>query len=295
MAATRLLRSVRPSATVVSSSSSSPSTAANVRCLVKTGLNSKNGERLITSGDGERRQIVNLKAAAAAAAAAPETVETKTRELDLGSLLANLLVQLKNTAVKKKIRRRQIQKFIEKIIINCRFFTLFAVAGSLLGSILCFLEGSFIVAESYLQYFNSVSRRSDESHAVELLIESLDMFLVGTALVVFGVGLFAMFVGSEKMTEKNRRWVSGSNLFGLFYMKNIPTWVEMESVSEAKSKIGHAVMMILQVGVLEKLKSIPLSSAADLACFAAAILIFSASIFFLSRLNIGGGSRDGYK
>lgn len=46
-----------------------------------------------------------------------------------------------------------------------------------------------------------------------------DMFLVGTALVVFGVGLFAMFVGSEKMTEKNQRWVSGSNLFGLFYMK----------------------------------------------------------------------------
>ena len=45
------------------------------------------------------------------------------------------------------------------------------------------------------------------------------MFLVGTALVVFGVGLFAMFVGSEKMTEKNQRWVSGSNLFGLFYMK----------------------------------------------------------------------------
>ncbi|KAG7020537.1 hypothetical protein SDJN02_17222, partial [Cucurbita argyrosperma subsp. argyrosperma] len=265
MAATRLLRSVRPSSTVVSSSSSSsPSTAATVRCLGKAGLNSKNGERLVTSGDGERRQIVNLKAAAA-----PETVETETRELDLGSLLANLLVQLKNTAVKTKIRRRQIQKFIEKIIIDCRFFTLFAVAGSLLGSILCFLEGSFIVAESYLQYFNGVSRRSDESHAVELLIESLDMFLVGTALVVFGVGLFAMF--------------------------NIPTWVEMESVSEAKSKIGHAVMMILQVGVLEKFKSIPLSSATDLACFAAAILISSASIFFLSRLNIGGGGGGGYK
>ena len=83
-----------------------------MRCLGKTGLNSKNGEPLITSGDGERRPIVNLKAAAAAA---PETVETKTRELDLGSLLANLLVQLKNTVVKTKIRRRQIQKFIEKV------------------------------------------------------------------------------------------------------------------------------------------------------------------------------------
>lgn len=47
------------------------------------------------------------------------------------------------------------------------------------------------------------------------------MFLVGTALVVFGIGLFAMFVGSEKMKEKNRKWISRSNLFGLFYMKVI--------------------------------------------------------------------------
>ncbi|KAG6585629.1 hypothetical protein SDJN03_18362, partial [Cucurbita argyrosperma subsp. sororia] len=256
MAATRLLRSVRPSPPW---------------CLL-----------LLLHHRHPRRRLRRRRRA-------PETVETETRELDLGSLLANLLVQLKNTAVKTKIRRRRIQKFIEKIIIDCRFFTLFAVAGSLLGSILCFLEGSFIVAESYLQYFNGVSRRSDESHAVELLIESLDMFLVGTALVVFGVGLFAMFVGSEKMTEKNRGGPLGRTCL------NIPTWVEMESVSEAKSKIGHAVMMILQVGVLEKFKSIPLSSATDLACFAAAILISSASIFFLSRLNIGGGGRGGYK
>lgn len=47
------------------------------------------------------------------------------------------------------------------------------------------------------------------------------MFLVGTALVVFGIGLFAMFVGSEKMKEKNQKWISRSNLFGLFYMKVI--------------------------------------------------------------------------
>lgn len=147
------------------------------------------------------------------------------------------------------------------------------------------------------------------------------MFLVGTALFVFGVGLFAMFVGPEKMKEENRHWNSGSNLFGLFYMKvikklkkktpnliemkikfltfwflqlfqKLPTWVGMESVSAVKSKIGHAVVMILQVGVLEKFKSIPLNSAADLACFAAAVLISSASIFFLSKLNTGGGGGE---
>lgn len=64
----------------------------------------------------------------------------------------------------------------------------------------------------------------------------------------------------------------------------------MQSVSEAKSRLGHAMMMILQVGVLEKFQSVPLATGLDLACAAAAILLSSACVFLLSRLFI----RDGH-
>lgn len=69
------------------------------------------------------------------------------------------------------------------------------------------------------------------------------------------------------------------------FQRVVPRWVEMKSVAEAKSKLGHAVMMILQVGVLEKFKSVPLVTPTDLACFAATILISSSSIFLLSKLS----------
>lgn len=59
----------------------------------------------------------------------------------------------------------------------------------------------------------------------------------------------------------------------------------MQSIAEAKLKIGHAVMMILQVGVLEKLKNIHFVTGFDLACFAASVLTSSACIFVLSRLH----------
>lgn len=59
----------------------------------------------------------------------------------------------------------------------------------------------------------------------------------------------------------------------------------MKSIAQAKTKIGHALMMILQVGVMEKFKSIPLITGLDLACFAGALFISSASIFLLSRLT----------
>lgn len=67
--------------------------------------------------------------------------------------------------------------------------------------------------------------------------------------------------------------------------QSAPRWVGMESIEEAKSKIGHAVMMILQVGLIEKFMDIPLVTGVDLACFAAALLTSSTSFFVLSRIH----------
>lgn len=134
-------------------------------------------------------------------------------------------------------------------------------------------------------------------------------------MLIFGVGLYVMFVGSKNPKDEALS-LPDSNLFGLFslkvslffffqlliqnnsfinskywffwfFLQSLPTWVEMRSVSQAKSKIGHAIMMILQVGMLEKFKNIPLATSLDLACFAGAVMFSSACIFLLSRLSPG--------
>lgn len=63
------------------------------------------------------------------------------------------------------------------------------------------------------------------------------MFLVGTAMLVFGVGLYAMFMGSKAVNDKGPRFTD-SNLFGLFYMKVrtsqslfLHMWTDMPSFS----------------------------------------------------------------
>ncbi|KAJ0922455.1 hypothetical protein HanPSC8_Chr05g0204011 [Helianthus annuus] len=50
----------------------------------------------------------------------------------------------------------------------------------------------------------------------------------------------------------------------------------MKSIAQAKSTIGHAIMLLLQVGVLENFKSITFVSGLDLASFVAAISMSSA-------------------
>ncbi|CAL8995812.1 unnamed protein product [Prunus brigantina] len=288
MAAARLLRTFKPMTFHSSSSSSLP--PKTLRCSSKAG--SLSGEKRLGGKDDnhERKQMVVVKASMATSDTMSITLKPQVnrgRLADLVSLLTKTnraLLILLRTALKPKPSRQQVQMFIERGIIDCRFFTLLAVAGSLLGSVLCFVEGCFIVLESYFQYFHALSHKMDQGHMVHLLIEAIDMFLVGTAMLIFGVGLYAMFVGSKAVKEKGPRF-SESNLFGLFYMKAPPAWVDMKSVSQAKSKIGHAVVMILQVGLLDKFKSIPLVTPLDLACFAGAVLLSSAGIFILARLS----------
>ncbi|XP_021285061.1 uncharacterized protein LOC110417156 [Herrania umbratica] len=288
MATTRLLRSsTKPLGRIFAPSSSWPSSSVNnVRCVSKGGLD---GEKKVC-GSSEKKPMLAMKAASVEAESVVISEPRDDWGKELASSLAvaiNAMRQVLVLVIKPRPWRLHVQMLIEKVIIDSRFSTIFAVAGSLFGSVLCFMEGCFLILESYLQYFHSLSQKSDPEHIIHLLIEAIDMFLVGTAMLIFGMGLYIMFVGSASM-KGGAPSLPRSNLFGLFPLKTLPAWVEMKSVSQAKSKIGHAVMMILQVGVLEKFKSIPLVTSLDLACFAGAVFVSSACIFLLSRLSVGG-------
>ncbi|KAK7362411.1 hypothetical protein VNO77_04522 [Canavalia gladiata] len=293
MATTRLLRTSRPIQLPPSPTSSSTSSSfmKYVRFQSRVSLN---GDHNIASAKRDTKQVMTVKASMATTdhitTSQPQPgVHQRFLEL-LAALIAtirNAILVLLRAALNTKPWNLQPQMLIEKAIIDCRFFTLFAVAGSLLGSVLCFVEGLLIVIESYAHYFHMLSQSLDQGHLVHLLIEAIDMFLVGTAMLIFGMGLYVMFVGSRTTSKETQQWLCGSesNLPGLFYVELPLRWVGMQSIAEAKSKIGHAVMMILQVGVLEKLKDIPLITGFDLACFAAAVFTSSASIFVLSKLH----------
>ncbi|XP_074365751.1 uncharacterized protein LOC141706810 [Apium graveolens] len=249
------------------------------------------GEKNVVAGGGEKKPIMAVKASVAVVDTTA-TSKTRTSEVvHLSFILANvsaLVLHGLKMITKPRPWRWHIQMLIERVVIDARFFAMLAVGGSLLGSVLCFLEGSFIIIESYLQYLQALSHGSASEHGhhiVHLLIEAMDMYLVGTAVLIFGTGLHVMFVGTQKLKGTGSTVIPKSNFFGLFHLQKLPTWAGMNSIGQAKTKIGHALMMILQVGVMEKFESIPLATGLDLACFAGALFISSASIFLLARLT----------
>nr|GMD91487.1 UPF0114 domain-containing protein [Ipomoea batatas] len=192
MAATgRLLRTSRPCVGIGNSQScysfSGPK-GSSARFVSKGGFGGEKG-----IGDGEKQPKSATKVVAAASARCLVTPEPKTEKglLDLGLLLGKISTLMFQRLRKIAIRLPQklhAQILMEKAIVDCRFFTWFAVAGSLLGSVLCFIE-----------IWDIMATQRSESVYIPFLA---DMFLVGTAMLTFGIGLHVMFVGSNNPKEQ---------------------------------------------------------------------------------------------
>ncbi|KAK3134537.1 hypothetical protein QOZ80_6AG0550460 [Eleusine coracana subsp. coracana] len=175
----------------------------------------------------------------------------------------------------------EFEERVEKFIYACRFMTFLAIGGSLLGSIPCFLKGCVYVMDAFIEYYLHGGTK-----VTLMLVEAIDMFLVGTVMFVFGTGLYELFISNTDNSY-------GSNLFGLFKLPERPKWLVMESVNDLKTKLGHVIVMCLLVGIFDKGWRVTVTSCTDLLCFAASIFLSSACLYLLSRLHTAKGGTNG--
>ncbi|XP_020207360.1 uncharacterized protein LOC109792362 isoform X2 [Cajanus cajan] len=138
-------------------------------------------------------------------------------------------------------------------------------------------KGCTYVTSSFLQYF--VNR----SKVIQTLIEAIDVYLLGTVMLVFGMGLYELFVSNLSLPDQKPS--ERSNLFGLFTLKERPKWLDIKTVNELKTKLGHVIVMLLLIGLFDKSKKAAINTPVDLLCFCASVLLSSSCLFLLSKLN----------
>ncbi|PIN26291.1 hypothetical protein CDL12_00969 [Handroanthus impetiginosus] len=119
------------------------------------------------------------------------------------------------------------------------------------------------------------------------LVEATDVYLLGTVMLVFGMGLYELFISNldKSKTISDGRVTYRSNLFGLFTLKERPRWLEIKTVNELKTKLGHVIVMLLLIGLFDKSKKAIIQSPLDLLCFSASVLLSSGCLFLLSKLS----------
>ena len=84
---------------------------------------------------------------------------------------------------------------LEKLLWNVRYVTLLSVILSIISSIFLIILGSWEIIEAIL-YFNPLIDSSINSNNDLLfkIISSIDLFLIAIVLLIFGFGIYELFV-----------------------------------------------------------------------------------------------------
>ncbi|XP_050208700.1 uncharacterized protein LOC126659454 [Mercurialis annua] len=182
---------------------------------------------------------------------------------------------------------RATESNIERIIFDFRFLALFAVAGSLAGSLLCFLNGCVYIVDAYKVYWSSCCKGIHTGQMVLRLVEAIDVYLAGTVMLIFGMGLYGLFISNvpPDVSPEVDRALKGSSLFGMFALKERPKWMKICSLDELKTKVGHVIVMILLVKMFERSKMVTIATGLDLLSYSICIFLSSASLYILHNLH----------
>lgn len=180
-----------------------------------------------------------------------------------------------------------VESNIERVIFDFRFLALLAVAGSLAGSLLCFLNGCVYIVEAYKVYWTSCVKGIHTGKMVLLLVEAIDVYLAGTVMLIFGMGLYGLFISNvpPDLPANVDRSLKGSSLFGMFALKERPKWMKISSLDELKTKVGHVIVMILLVKMFERSKMVTIATGLDLLSYSICIFLSSASLYILHNLH----------
>ena len=158
----------------------------------------------------------------------------------------------------------------ESILWNSRYVVILAVILSVLASITLFIIGSWDIVHAIV-FQNPITNDSinQNNNLLFKIISSIDMFLIGIVLLIFGFGVYELFI-SEIDIAKDK--FSDSTL-------------KISTLDQLKNKIIKVVIIVLIVKFFEKiLKLTPnFNTPQDLLLLSVSILAICLGFFLINK------------
>ena len=179
----------------------------------------------------------------------------------------------------------------ENWLYGLRYLSILAVIGSAISSVILFVQGVMLVYWGIEDYFDKIFRpdltEDEQTHLYEHLfkeiVSSVDVFLFALVLIIFGVGVYELFVSKIDPVERE--------------VDNRPSWLRINSVDDLKSSLGKVILMVLIVSFFKRVLDF---SATDgpISYFwlAAGIFLIAAALYLTHKSHeghTGGNSPHG--
>jgi uncharacterized membrane protein YqhA len=145
-----------------------------------------------------------------------------------------------------------------KLIEKTRYISMVGVVSLLLASVAAFGWGGVKTFNTIVLIVTSYGK---DPYIVVSLIELVDSFLIATALFVFAVSMYELFISDLAL----------------------PEWMLAHNLHELKSKLGGVIILVMVVKFLEHL--VEWTEPYESLLFAVAVAIVSAALIALSRFG----------
>ena len=164
---------------------------------------------------------------------------------------------------------KKFEQFVEKSLWNLRFIVIFSVVFSILASITLFLLGSWEISQSIFYENPIFNPEYSYNDLLFTIISSIDTFLIGIVLLIFGFGIYELFI-SEIDFAKDK--FSQSTL-------------KINNLDQLKNKIIKVVIIVLIVKFFEKVLKLTanFSTSLDILYFALAILSICLGYYLINK------------
>lgn len=167
-------------------------------------------------------------------------------------------------------REESLEEQVETALFSSRFLAVFGVAGALFGSMTMFVAGSknIVLAGTSMASNMMTTINYDPSAGI---IEAIDNYLLATVLLVFGLGMYELFISEidDIVFQKAHLQLAAGR----------PNWLKTKGLDDLKKKLGKVIIMVFLVKSLGYLQEVEVESVSDLLYATTSVCLCSISLY----------------
>lgn len=129
--------------------------------------------------------------------------------------------------------KNKFWRTLESGLYLSRYLTIVAAIGSVIGALALFVEGSKEVLHGVK---NLILGTGNHDELLSAFVSSVDIYLFAMVLVIFGVGIYELFINKIDPVLNNQTVR--------------PSWLQISSIDDLKSSLGKVILMVLIVSFL---------------------------------------------
>ena len=163
-----------------------------------------------------------------------------------------------------------LENKFEKSLWSTRFIVLIAVILSIISSITLFLLGGWDIIEATIfknPLFNQNVKTNND--LLFKIISSVDLFLIGIVLLIFGFGVYELFISEIDFAKE----------------KFVDSTLKINNLDQLKNKIIKVIIIVLIVKFFEKVLKLShnFTTPHDLLLFSISILSICIGYYLINR------------